>query len=185
MADEIPKKRLSEGIMACIENARRIYDDANILHKQNRIRNAFFLYKIAEEEIAKAALMLKYLMENQDISEKVVENMFGGHGARLARFYSMVQKLCEINRGDKQELNLEDLDKSEFQKGGHGVQEWKKRTMYVGWENNTWLRPNDFHLHGESDSNDAGLQSQLIISEDTIPQVANMIENQLRLFEKN
>jgi AbiV family abortive infection protein len=49
---------LSDGIAACIQNARRLYDDANLLFKKDKWPSGTFLLTTAHEEIAKTYIIV-------------------------------------------------------------------------------------------------------------------------------
>src|SRR5438132_9388310 len=60
---------VQNGIDACLINGKRLYDDAELLCKNNRFHTSIPIYILAYEELAKAKFLSTKYLNGQDIEE--------------------------------------------------------------------------------------------------------------------
>jgi len=100
----IPVSSLKQGIELCLNNGKRLLDDAKFLQDDKRFASAIPLYVISYEELNKGLFLQDHLFEKEDISDKKYNEVFSG--------YSHLNKL-KIQYEIKKKT-IEEMDDAEF-----------------------------------------------------------------------
>lgn len=126
----------------CIENARDLFDDAELLFINKRYSRAYTLYHLSSEEIGKYFLILEFLIRN-DYSESVVKKFsadFRDHPKKI-NYSSRINNLVSfLNRDLKSEkLSPFKLNKEEIKE----LNKFKNLSLYCHIEEDKSILPKD------------------------------------------
>lgn len=120
MLELIPISTLKSGIEFCLNNGKRLLDDASLLHKYKKFQSAIPLYVLAFEEISKGAFLEEKYFNNQNVSAQEWKDLSSA-GSHIAKI---------VFDHEKRKETLENMSDIDFKK----AQDWTKRNNLVFWE---------------------------------------------------
>lgn len=155
----IPFADLKDGVKHCLNNGKRLQDDAKLLHDNKKFISAIPLYIIAYEELNKGFFLEDFLYKGEDISNHKQNEIFSprSHITKLRIQYELKRKM------------LADMSDIEFNSYGKTAKEYdqvwwggvtrtqavascdtslillkkfnelKKKFLYIDYKNNKWI----------------------------------------------
>lgn len=150
--DEISIGKLDEGISMCLANARRLLNDANLLHERGRHSSARVLAMYSWEEAAKAKFILECKQDGTNISMRQWRKNALLHVRKLDK----VQELMDIH--SERIFNEEGWEielREEYGEKDHSVElkEGREGMIYIDFDfqENRWVSPEShFVLTGDA-----------------------------------
>ncbi len=133
-SSKIPYPDLSEGIIACLRNANRHYEDANTLNKDSRTLSAITSLALAKEEFVKAIFLINYFRKGEPVPISKYKEYFTDHKVRLEEFEKYFHNTIP---------NYPEWAKN-FKGTGKREQKFKEKLTYVEWVDFRWHDPNYF-----------------------------------------
>jgi len=90
-------KDIKKGIEYCLANGKRLYDDAALLHEQERYKTAVPIYILAYEEFGKAVYLYGKMSDGVEVTEAEFRSLTraGSHGSKITMDYREVQDRLE------------------------------------------------------------------------------------------
>jgi AbiV family abortive infection protein len=130
------RAELREGFLLCIENARRLLDDAKLVSNGGSKPTSFFLVVTALEEIVKAFFISKYDDRPEMWSEKLWRHL-STHEDRWSAFvFEICARLPPELLVSHPVYLLQDYVKGLFGKGGY-----RNMSLYVDWKDGRFEGP--------------------------------------------
>lgn len=106
----IKVSELSKGIELCIENGKRLLDDALVLQKHKKFSSAIPLFILGYEEINKGVFLEYKLDKHENVSDSEYDKVFGkrSHSAKNTMYFEITKsKLGELS--DKEYSVIKDV----------------------------------------------------------------------------
>ena len=106
----IATSELKKGVELCLNNGKRLLDDAKFLQNNKRFASAIPLYVISYEELNKGLFLEDHLFSKEDISDEEYRQVFTGqsHLKKLKIQYEVKKKVIE-EMDDAEFDNYEDI----------------------------------------------------------------------------
>jgi len=147
---EINKQNLILTIQKCIENARELFDEAEILKQNNKYARAYTLYHLASEEIGKTSLVYDFLLKN-DYSEEIKRtflNKYRDHKSKI-ELSTKVLKVAILILED--EISRDTLNQLSYSKEAISFfNDTKNNSLYTDISKTIPLKPSDI-LNSENE----------------------------------
>ncbi|HXV38190.1 MAG TPA: AbiV family abortive infection protein [Nitrosopumilaceae archaeon] len=93
----IATSELKKGVELCLNNGKRLLDDAKLLQKNKKFASAIPLYIISYEELNKGLFLEEHLFSKEDISDTEYKEVFTSHShlKKLKIQYEVKKKTIE------------------------------------------------------------------------------------------
>jgi len=90
---------IKKGIETCLDNGKRLFDDAYLLHENSRYRSAIPLYIFAYEEFGKASFLFLRFVRKQPVRKSELERLLSGRGAHLIKIMLDYERVSKVMYG--------------------------------------------------------------------------------------
>lgn len=104
---------LKNGIELCLDNGKRLLDDAVLLQENRKYQTAIPLFILAYEEINKGVFLEHKLHKKEEVSDDEYDKIFGGrsHSTKNKMYFAVTKaKLQELD--DKEFLTMKSVTES-------------------------------------------------------------------------
>lgn len=156
----IKHNELKKGVELCLENGKRLLDDAIILQKEKKYTSAIPLFILAYEEINKANFLEEKRFDDKDVSESEYEDFFGKRShLNKAKIHYEIKKKTLAEMSDEEYDKLRNHIMSKKSLGWHETRKMallqidnalmllnklnkiKKLFLYVDFHDKKWQYP--------------------------------------------
>jgi AbiV family abortive infection protein len=127
----IPNRELKEGMNLSIENAKNLVNDAEILIKNGRYTTASYLSVVSLEEQGKALILLKKLLNKEDITKEYWADKLEHHEPKIIATYDLVFSKYRHIAIVKRKSQRKRIDSADFAKH---ILNQKPKNLYVDWD---------------------------------------------------
>jgi AbiV family abortive infection protein len=132
----IPKKAIPQGVMFCLANARRLFDDAKSLFTQQRYASSAQLGSLAFEELGKGVLVAAGWKKGVVSKERVRELFHRGSKGHLLKLRAPIERGRLIGvQSPEPARRIREVFESAYHK--------RNEIVYVDWFVRFWRSPTD------------------------------------------
>lgn len=159
---ELNKQMIINSAEKCLQNARELFDEAEILRINNKFARAYLLYYACNEEIGKIFVTFQYLIQNNysDENMKKFLSEFRSHNSKIKTFNNimrvvsiLIQKELLFEQREGIILNKENLE---------NLNKFKSLSIHSFIGNNGTFKPSD--IIGLDEVNTIRVNSELFLS---------------------
>jgi len=191
-------RNLKNGIDLCLENARKLIEDSELLFEHESYGHATSLALIGIEEMAKALVLSEAYFSNRELEH--VKDVFHRHRVKNAVFLGAIVAMytpigTRKTNAEKKTLTAREIQKSvakvesPLMKVLQEVEELRKAGLYVDYKKERWYSPVDiireeakFHVEfGKRFLAELSSKCKMFIEHASIrPQLYLAVKNSLR-----
>ena len=140
---EINQVTLINCVKKCLQNARELFDEAEILKDNNKYPRAYTLYHLSIEEIGKIFIIFQYLVQD-DYSEensKKFNREFADHKTKINTSRKIEKIMLFLIQTELKEevLNILTYNKEAIEK----LNDFKNLSLYCSIDNKSVFKPSD------------------------------------------
>ena len=179
----IPVSDLPEGIILCLKNSDRHYQDSQILNEKKHYPSAISNLMLACEELVKAKLLMMHFKDKKPVTKNEIKRYFREHEFRLDEFEKYF---------DDTVPNYPEWAKN-IKGRGKRQQDFKEKMTYVDWNGYRWLDPlhhDDLQAISDESEIETRLKNIYFVTRESFAQVWNALLHdplieEIKLFPKS
>lgn len=140
---EINQNLLINCVEKCLQNARELFDEAEILKKNKKYPRAYTLYHLSIEEIGKVFIIFKYLIQDNYSEEnsKKFNREFTDHKAKIKTSKNIEKIMLFLIQGEltEEQFNILTYSKEAIET----FNKFKNLSLYCFIDNKSVFKPSD------------------------------------------
>lgn len=140
---ELNKSILVNCVEKCLQNARELFEEAELLKENKKYPRAYTLYHLCNEEIGKVFIIFQYLIQN-DYSEAKVKKFyseFTNHKPKIKTSRNILKIMLLLIQ---KEISEEDYNNLTYTKEAiDNLNNYKNFSLYSFIENKSVFKPSD------------------------------------------
>lgn len=162
---EINKDTLINCVEKCLQNARELFDEAEILKKHKKFPRAYTLYHLSIEEIGKVFLIFQFLIQDdysEDKSKKFIRE-FSDHKIKIKTSRNIEKIMLFLLQTElkEEEFNILTYSKEAIEK----LNDFKNLSLYSFISGKSVFKPSDIIGLDEVNLIKPNSELRLILSE--------------------
>ena len=140
---ELNKGILIDCITKCLQNARELFDEAELLKDNNKYPRAYTLYHLCNEEIGKVFIIFQFLIQNNYSEEKVKKfySEFTTHKSKIKTSRNILTIMILLIQ---KKISEEEIKSLTYTKEAiENLNNYKNLSLYSFIQNKSVFKPSD------------------------------------------